>query len=88
MKKGSVGASPGGLIHIVWKDLGPQACCDILSNIQLVVNNWLVNTGFTVGVQDIIAKPEILNKVKETLKHYKKEVRDIIKKAQNGVLPQ
>jgi len=31
--KGIVGASAGGLIHIVWKDLGPQACADILSNI-------------------------------------------------------
>ena len=50
MKKSSVGSASGGLIHIVWKDLGPFACSDILSNIQLVVNNWLVNTGFTVGV--------------------------------------
>lgn len=33
MNKSSVGNSPGGLIHITWKDLGPQACCDILSNI-------------------------------------------------------
>jgi DNA-directed RNA polymerase II subunit RPB1 len=45
-----VGNVHGGLIHIIWKDLGPQACCDIISNIQLVVNNWLVNTGFTIGV--------------------------------------
>lgn len=31
--KSTVGNGAGGLIHIVWKDLGPQACCDILSNI-------------------------------------------------------
>ena len=31
--KGIVGAAAGGLIHIVWKDLGPQACADILSHI-------------------------------------------------------
>ena len=31
--KSIVGASAGGLIHIVWKDLGPQACADVLSNI-------------------------------------------------------
>jgi hypothetical protein len=45
------------------------------------VNNWLVNTGFTVGVQDIIAKPEIINEVKETLISHKHKVRKIIKKA-------
>lgn len=88
MKKSSVGSASGGLIHIVWKDLGPFACSDILSNIQLVVNNWLVNTGFTVGVQDIIAKPAIINEVKETLVMHKHKVRKIIKKAQRGVLKQ
>ena len=34
LRKGNVGHAAGGLIHIVWKDLGPQACCDMLSNIQ------------------------------------------------------
>lgn len=33
LNKGVVGSAAGGLIHTVWKDLGPQACCDILSNI-------------------------------------------------------
>ena len=32
LNKGVVGSSPGGLVHIIWKDLGPQACCDFLSN--------------------------------------------------------
>lgn len=61
LRKGNVGNAAGGLIHIVWKDLGPQACCDLLSNIQLCVNNWLVNSSFTVGVNDIIPKVEISN---------------------------
>lgn len=58
--KSFVGSSGGGLVHIVWKDLGWSACNDIISNIQYVVNNWLVNTGFTVGVADIIARPDII----------------------------
>jgi len=51
-----------------------------------VVNNWLVTTGFTVGVSDIIAKPEIVNQVSETIQHYKKKVRKIIKITQMGQL--
>jgi DNA-directed RNA polymerase II subunit RPB1 len=50
VNKRTVGNTAGGLIHIVWKDNGPLAARDLLSNIQFVVNNWLVNTGFTVGV--------------------------------------
>jgi DNA-directed RNA polymerase II subunit RPB1 len=42
--------SANGLIHIIWKDLGPQACCDFLSEAQYIVNNWLVTTSFTIGV--------------------------------------
>lgn len=86
--KKSVGNVAGGLIHIIWKDLGPKECCDILSNIQLVVNNWLVNTGFTVGVADIIAKQEILNQVKAEIKNYKQKVRKLIYETQVGKLKQ
>jgi len=54
----------------------------------MVVNNWLVNTGFTVGVADIIAKPEIISEVKGILVSHKYKVRKIIKKAQNSRLKQ
>ena len=86
LNKGVVGSAAGGLIHTVWKDLGPQACCDILSNIQYVVNNWLVTTGFTVGVADIIAKPSIVAEVNSKITMYKKKVRKIINKTQYGRL--
>mmetsp|Transcript_29490 Transcript_29490/g.39227 ORF Transcript_29490/g.39227 Transcript_29490/m.39227 type:complete len:562 (+) Transcript_29490:326-2011(+) len=84
--KGIVGAAAGGLIHVTWKDLGPQACSDLLSNIQFVVNNWLVHTGFTVGVQDIIAKPEIVQQVRQKIDMYKKKVRKVINMTQYGRL--
>lgn len=86
--KGTVGNSAGGLIHVTWKDLGFQKCCDILTNIQKVVNNWLVNTSFTVGVADIIAKQSIISEVKEILVSHKRKVRKIIQKAQNSKLQQ
>ena len=84
--KGIVGAAAGGLIHVTWKDLGHQACCDLLSNIQFVVNNWLVHTGFTVGVQDIIAKPEIVKQVRDKISMYKRKVRKVINMTQYGRL--
>ena len=78
LEKKIVGSAAGGLIHVTWKDLGPQACADVLSNIQFVVNNWLVHSGFTVGVQDIIAKPEIVKRVYETIVEYKRKVRKVV----------
>jgi len=50
LKKATVGATGGGLVHIIWKDLGHEACKDWMSHTQNIVNNWLVHHGFTVGV--------------------------------------
>lgn len=43
-----------------------------------MVNNWLVNTGFTVGVQDIVAKQEIIEEVRKKIADYKMDVKKII----------
>ena len=50
LTKSHVGAVGGGLVHITWRDLGPEACKMFFSNTQNVVNNWLVGNGFSVGV--------------------------------------
>jgi len=50
LHKGNVGSSSGGLIHLIWKEYGPEATRNFMSNVQTVVNNWLVHHGFTVGV--------------------------------------
>lgn len=50
------------------------------------MNNWLVHTGFTVGVADIIAKPDIVRRVNEKIVHYKRKVRKIINMTQYGRL--
>ena len=60
MTKSIVGNSSGGLVHTIWKEHGPESTRDFMSNTQLVINNWLYTNGFTVGVQDIIAKQEII----------------------------
>lgn len=84
--KAIVGATAGGLIHVIWKDHGPYICRDFLSQAQKIINNWLVGNGFTVGVQDIIASDEVMRKVKEILKERTDRVQKIIQKTQLGNL--
>jgi len=55
------------MIHVIWKEKGPYCCRDFLSNTQLIINNWLHQNGFTVGVQDIIAKKEIVQKIRDSM---------------------
>ncbi len=51
-----------------------------------MINNWLHQNGFTVGVQDIIAKKITLDTIKENLKKKNKEVKKILHDAQTGNL--
>jgi DNA-directed RNA polymerase II subunit RPB1 len=69
-----VGATGGGLVHIVWKDLGPEACKIFMSDLQNLINNWLVGNGFTVGVQDIIAPEATVATIQKALGKYKRKV--------------
>ncbi len=48
-----------------------------MSRTQLLINNWLHQNGFTVGVQDIIASKETLDKIKNDFKDKMKEVKKI-----------
>jgi len=50
MNKKIVGAGGGGIVHLSWRDLGHEACKMFLSDCQNIVNNWLVENGFSVGV--------------------------------------
>lgn len=78
MSKDTVGAKGGGLVHISWRDCGPEACRDFLSNAQNVVNNWLIHHGFTVGVHDIMAGPATTATIQKALGKYKRKVHRII----------
>lgn len=63
LRKAHVGAARGGIVHIIWKDMGPEAAKDWFSHTQNIVNNWLITHGFTIGVADIIATPKTVDTI-------------------------
>ena len=38
LTKGQVGNTGGGLVHIIWKEYGPEICSAFLSQTQCVIN--------------------------------------------------
>lgn len=84
--KKTVGSSHNSLIHIIFNEKGPFATKDFLSRCQRLVNNWLVNHGHTVGVQDTIAKTSVLKEIGEALSKAQGKVRQKLLKAQDGRL--
>ena len=84
--KKTVGASSGGIVHSIWTEVSPQKTIEFLGNCQKIINNFLLLSGWTVGISDIICDPETSEQVAETLKTMKNNISEILTKAQTGQL--
>jgi len=73
MKKQIVGDGPGGLVHTIWLDLGPDETCKYLSQSQRIVGNWLTINGFTMSCSDIVPSPVVIQKMEEKIEGAKKK---------------
>jgi len=71
---------------VIWKEMGPTASRDFLTSAQNVVNCWLVEHGFTVGVQDACATEQTKAAIAETLRKHKRKVDKIINLTHSGSL--
>ena len=48
-----LGASSGSIFHITWNDLGPTAAKNLMDDLSRVTAQWLMNSGFSVGLRDL-----------------------------------
>lgn len=69
-----------GLVHIVYNENGENEARHLFDNTQKLICDWLVYTGFSVGVSDLLVSKKINNDMDDILTDMKKKVYDIIKK--------
>ena len=84
--KKTLGASPGSLIHVLFKEYGPTVTRDFFNSIQWVLNYWLMQEGHSIGIKDAIADAETNRIILETITKAKQDVKEIIIQAQEGRL--
>lgn len=68
--KNIVGSAHNSLIQTINKEYGPDAATEFIDGIQFVTNNWLLISGFSVGLKDCMVQGE--EKVQE--------INDVIEK--------
>ncbi|GLB36718.1 putative DNA-dependent RNA polymerase catalyzes the transcription of DNA into RNA using the four ribonucleoside triphosphates as substrates [Lyophyllum shimeji] len=78
VEKKTVGASQGGLVHVVFREKGPEATRQLFTGIQMVVNYWLFHNGFSIGIGDTIADPKTMAYITQTIAESKTNVAQII----------
>ncbi|CAB1345123.1 unnamed protein product [Coregonus sp. 'balchen'] len=84
--KKSLGTSAGSLVHICFLEMGHDVTRLFYSNIQTVVNNWLLIEGASIGIGDSIADAKTYLDIQNTIKKAKQDVIEVIEKAHNNEL--
>ncbi len=84
--KRTVGSSANGLIHVTWKEYGAEITSKLISQIQVLINHYLLQRGQSIGVGDTIADAGTMNNVVKTIQDAKEEVKMLIQKAQHREL--
>ena len=84
--KNIVGTSGGSIVHVTWLEKGWEETRSFMNQVQTVVNYWMVNTSYSVGVSDTVADATTINKIQETLDDAKKKVRQLMLRGQRGQL--
>ena len=63
-----LGSSHNSLIQILNKEYGVEVTSEFISNIQFITNQWLVMSGFSIGLEDcLITNPENNIKINDIL---------------------
>lgn len=78
VEKKTVGAAQGGLIHVTFREKGPEVTKQLFTGLQMVVNYWLFHNGFSIGIGDTIADSKTMAYITETISQSKQKVATII----------
>ncbi|CAF4965887.1 unnamed protein product, partial [Rotaria magnacalcarata] len=84
--KKTLGTSAGSLLHIAFMECGHHIAGRLYYHIQLVVNNWLMLEGHSIGIADTIADQQTYDTIRSTIGKAKLEVNKVIERAHRDSL--
>eukprot|EP00873_Tetraselmis_striata_P033902 jgi/Tetstr1/454166/TSEL_041085.t1 len=76
--KGAYQNDTKGLVHAVFNELGPRALVDMMDGTQRLVCDWLLQTGFSVGLSDLAVDSATLKEIDAKLLEAERGVSDLI----------
>ena len=86
LDKKTLGTSAGGLVHVIFNEYGPTGARAFLGCHQRVVNHWIVNRSYSIGIGDTIADAKTMDDIVATIDASKKEVKSLVERAQSANL--
>ena len=84
LDKVMLGPKSQGLVHTIHNDFGPDKTRDFLDNTQNITMNWMLMSGFSIGLSDLMVDMESKYKIQEVITSKKKNVIELIEQIHNG----
>lgn len=79
MRKQVLGTSINGIIDVMYRDFGMNTTVHFMSDVQRMVNNWLLEQGFSVGIQDCVLTEDVQKKISERVLYAFQNTESILK---------
>lgn len=73
------------LLHNLYNDYGSEAAVDFIDALQAIMGTFLCNTGFSVGISDLIANKETKTSVKEAIEKIVTKTEEITLQVHTGL---
>ena len=86
LDKSILGTKEGGLVHIIYNQYGQDRAMQFLDDAQNLITNWMLMSGFSVGLGDLIPDDESDKKMIKIIEDKKKNVIEIIEQVHKGIL--
>jgi len=80
LKKGAT----SGMVHVTYNDFGPEMAGKLINDIQSIITQFNLYTGFSVGTSDLIANPKTSAFVREKIAEGRLRVSNILSKVHMG----
>ena len=77
-------SATSSLVHILYNDFSPQRAGQLINDIQAIVTQYNLYTGFSVGTSDLIANAETMAFVNAKIEEGRQAVADILANVHSG----
>lgn len=87
LKQGQVDKSVSGkIVHAIHSDYGPKQVERYMNDLQIIISRYLIKSGFSVGVSDLVVHPDIVNKNREAIKKAVTDEIELAKRVHLNIL--
>jgi DNA-directed RNA polymerase II subunit RPB1 len=80
-----LGDKANGLVHNIYNMYNKTVCKNYLNDHQRLITKWLENTGFTIGVGDMIINDDLYTQKCKIVQDKIAEVNNLLKEVEDGV---